>query len=99
MSDFFATPRNPLDAAARAAFRRWCNALGGPKEAAFWSDIDARTAERIYQGKRDVPPGLARTIAELIERDTHDQKPDHAVASAAARDLRAWADDREQAHG
>lgn len=93
MSEFFETPTNDLDRAARRAFRMARMVY----DIAAQHDIARRTVERIAAGKRDVPPKLARAIAGHLR--AQGLSDDETVESIAAP-LIAWADSREAAqHG
>jgi hypothetical protein len=49
--------------------RRLIDALGGPVAAAAAIDMDRRTMQRIYNGKRHCSPTLRRRLAEAGEGD------------------------------
>lgn len=89
----FATPVNTLDVAARRAFRKARMVY----DIAAQHEVGRRTVERIAAGKRDVPPRLARSIADHLR--AQGLSDDETVESIAAP-LLAWADSREAAqHG
>lgn len=93
MPDFFASPINDADAAARRAFRKARMVY----DIAAQHDVARRTVDRIAAGKRDVPPKLARAIADHLRG--LGLSDDETVESIAAP-LIAWADSREAAqHG
>lgn len=87
-----AIPENELDRCARAAFQKCAGELGSHGLAQMFG-VARRTVERIQLGKRDVPPGLARQMADRIEEIGASVGQRHAGA------LRAWADSRERADG
>jgi hypothetical protein len=78
-------PVNDIDRAARGAFYQVVDELGPAGLAARFA-VDRRTVDRIYAGRRDVPPGLAREIAAQIETIGPDIDARHAAW------LLAWAD-------
>lgn len=53
--------------ARSAEARRLIDALGGPIAAAAAIDIDRRTMQRIYRGKRHASPSLIRRLADARE--------------------------------
>jgi hypothetical protein len=80
---------DPLDAAARAAFRRACNRFGGYEAVATVQGVSQRTMERMYARKRTVPPGLARELARLLRAiEPHRAAEQDAIDADA---LEQWA--------
>lgn len=67
-------PVSEADRAARAAFREHCSINGGTAALADRHGLNQRTVERIQRGDRDVPPGVAISLAtecrewRLVER-------------------------------
>ncbi|MAY78594.1 MAG: hypothetical protein CL802_13645 [Citromicrobium sp.] len=94
-----ATPATESDRQARAAFRDYTlyyqdNLI----TAALPIDMSPRTFERIFAGKRDVPPGVAREMAAKIRTDVIEAR-DPARLEGWATALETWARDCEARNG
>lgn len=91
------SPRNEADRQARGALAgavEWfaTNGIVLPT----WADLNKRTAERIWKGQRDVPPGLARAIATEIRKEmTRCRDSEHPKLEGWAMALELWAEDCE----
>lgn len=83
------TPVNEADRKARAAFRDYTLHHQNTLITRAWpvSGTSTRTLARIFAGKRDVPPGLARELAVKIRAD--ETGPELGWADALDR----WADE------
>lgn len=89
---------DPLDIAARAAFRRSCNRLGGHEAVAAVEGVSLRKMQRIYAKKCSVPPGLGLTIARALRNIDQYRRQPGDIADAVA--LEEWAGaERESPHG
>jgi hypothetical protein len=80
-----------LSRRATRAIRSAIELAGGPAAFARVHAVAPRTAERLRDGDREVPPGLAREVAASLDHVTARRAADHAEA------LRAWAEHRERA--
>lgn len=88
-----ATPVSEADRQARAAFREYTlHYQNATVTRAYPVDASPRTLDRIFAGKRDVPPGIAREMAAKIRADTDlARHPDRQEGWATALEL--WAED------
>ena len=96
---FFASAIDPLDAVAREAFRTYCDDhRHGCEAVARIHGMAPRTVERIYAGGRDVPPQLAREIANRLSTNVRLRSlpSSHYIAV-----LHSWADrwEKERRNG
>jgi DNA-binding transcriptional regulator YdaS (Cro superfamily) len=87
-------PNDPVDQAARRAFRRACDRLGGRAAVSDVMSIGARNSERMYAGKRRIPPGVARQLAGNLRGIEPERLREQDIANADA--LEAWAHACEQ---
>lgn len=60
------TEETQLQQDARKALRNYVAAIGGMDAFIAAHDITQRTAQRLYQGKSRIPPGIAREIGRTI---------------------------------
>lgn len=86
MPDYPAT--EAIDQDARDAFRRACNRLGGRAAVSEVLSLGARNSERLYAGKRRIPPGVARDLAAVLRGIEPERLREQDLADAAA--LEAW---------
>ena len=88
-----ATPVNEADRQARAAFRQYTLHFQNAQiTRALPVELNPRTFDRIFAGKRDVPPGVALEMAAKVRADTDlARHPDRQDGWATALEL--WAKD------
>lgn len=84
----FDQPINEADRRAREAFRAVHENVTGEQTI----NINPRTYERILAGKRDVPPGVARELAEFL-RCLSPESFDGDAFFGWIDALEAWSDD------
>lgn len=84
-------PVSEADRRARAAYRRYSSYVG-LEQLAMRYRVAARTAQRVHAGQRDVPPGLAESIAAEIRGRGLDRSAADWEDCATA--LEQWANER-----
>lgn len=91
------TPLNEADRQARAAFKAYTlhyQNAAITRAYPVQGSASTRTLDRIFAGKRDVPPGIAREMAEKIRADVDlARHADRQDGWATALEL--WAEDCE----
>ncbi len=88
-------PINEADRQARAALKAYADWASFGTLRAYPFEMDQRTLNRIYAGKRDVPPRAALALAKRARQDMiTERNRDQLEGWAMALEL--WAEDCQQ---